>query len=202
VLYDLLGRIRHEDVRERTLRGFQERYGVDLGQAGRVERIALALLTHAPRSWNLHAARDGRLLSWAARLHEIGLTVTWSKFHLHGAYLLRHADMPGFSRNDQHALATLVGSSRRDIDMSQFRGMDEDTYERIAGLIILLRLAVLLNRARSPERMPPLRLRGDPVRVRLHVSKRWLAKQPLSRLDLEEERLYLAPLGVDFGIAP
>lgn len=48
VLYDLLGRIRHEDVRERTIRNFQERQRVDRAQAARVERVALALLSHAP----------------------------------------------------------------------------------------------------------------------------------------------------------
>jgi exopolyphosphatase/pppGpp-phosphohydrolase len=41
VLFDLLGRHHHEDVRERTLNSLMERY-VDQGQAARVERKACA----------------------------------------------------------------------------------------------------------------------------------------------------------------
>jgi exopolyphosphatase/guanosine-5'-triphosphate,3'-diphosphate pyrophosphatase len=41
VLFDLLGRHHHEDVRERTLNSLMERYHVDLEQAARVERKAL-----------------------------------------------------------------------------------------------------------------------------------------------------------------
>jgi len=202
VLYDLLGRIRHEDVRERTIRGFQLRYRIDAAQASRVERTALALLSHAPASWGLDPTADGRVLSWAARLHEQGLAVTWSKHHRHGAYLLRHADMPGFSRDDQRLLATIVGGHRRKIDLEYVEALSDEDYERAAYLILVLRLSVLLHRSRSPVDLPPLRLTGDAVRVRLRVPKRWLAAHPLSRLDLEEEATHLRALGFDFGITP
>ena len=41
VLYDMIGRQHHEDVRERTLSALAERYHVDKRQAERVERRAL-----------------------------------------------------------------------------------------------------------------------------------------------------------------
>lgn len=201
VLFDLLGRIRHEDVRERTIRGFQSRHRIDVPQAARVERLALALLSHAPKAWDIDFTRDGRLLSWAARLHELGLAVTWSKHHRHGGYLLRHADMPGFSRDDQLHLALLVGNHRRKLATDDFDGLPEDEYERLTCLLLVLRLAVLLHRSRSPEPMPPMRLKGGAVRVRLHVPARWLAENPLSLLDLEEERSHLKALGFDFGVS-
>ena len=201
VLFDLLGRIRHEDVRERTIRGFQSRYRIDVGQAARVERLALALLSHAPRSWKLDFTSDGRLLSWAARLHELGLAVTWSKHHRHGGYLLRHADMPGFSRDDQRHLAVLVGNHRRKLGMADFEEVPEDELDRLRCLLLVLRLAVLLHRARSPEPLPPMRLKGGRVRVRLLAPQRWLDRNPLSLLDLEEEGDHLAALGFDFRVS-
>ncbi len=201
VLFDLLGRIRHEDVRERTIRGFQSRYRIDVAQAARVERHALALLSHAPKAWKLDFVRDSRLLSWAARLHELGLAVTWSKHHRHGGYLLRHADMPGFSRDDQLHLAALVGNHRRKLGLSDFEELAEDDVERLSYLLLVLRLAVLLHRSRSPEPLPPMRLRGGSVRVRLEVPQRWLARHALSVLDLEEERSHLKALGFDFRVS-
>lgn len=200
VLFDLLGRIRHEDVRERTIRGFQMRYRIDVAQAARVERMALALLSHAPKAWKLDTTRDGRLLSWAARLHELGLAVTWSKHHRHGGYLLRHADMPGFGRDDQRELAALVGAHRRKIDTTDFEGIGDDEYERIRCLLLILRLAVLLHRSRSPDPLPPMRLQGGMVRVRLLVTKRWLAANPLTELDLAEEGGHLEALGFEFAV--
>ena len=53
------------------------------------------------------------MLDWAARLHEIGLVVSHGSFHKHGAYLLANADMPGFTRQQQAILASLVRVHRR-----------------------------------------------------------------------------------------
>ena len=47
LLYDMLGRLHDEDARERTIRGMQRRYHVDLEQAARVEATAVALLDQA-----------------------------------------------------------------------------------------------------------------------------------------------------------
>lgn len=200
VVYDLLGRIRHEDVRERTIRTFQERTRVDLAQAARVERTALALLSHAPAAWALDPAEDGRLLAWAARLHEVGLAVAWSHHHRHGAYLLRNAEMPGFSRRDQARLAALVACHRRRIDPAVLEALPEEDATTVGRLIVLLRLAVLLHRARSPEALPPFRLEGGPVRLRFRAPARWLTRQPLTRLDLDAERGYLRALGLEFAV--
>ena len=47
------------------------------------------------------ASLAGGVLKWAAHLHEIGLTISHTGFHKHGGYVVRNADMPGFSRDDQ-----------------------------------------------------------------------------------------------------
>ena len=44
VLYDLLGRIRHEDMRDRSVERLTRRYNVDDEQGRRVERSALDCL--------------------------------------------------------------------------------------------------------------------------------------------------------------
>ena len=64
---------------------------------------------------------------------------------------------------------------------------------------MVLRLANLLHRSRSPEPLPPMRLKGGSVRVRLQIPTRWADRHPLSLLDLEEERGHLKALGFDFG---
>ena len=195
VLYDLLGRIRHEDVRERTIRSFQRRYRVDTAQAERVERLALGLLSHAPESWALDPVEDGRFLAWAARLHEIGLAVSYGKYHRHGGYLLAHANMPGFSRDDQDILATVVRNHRRRIDPHAFEDLAEQSRERVARLVVLLRLAVLLCRSRNPAPLPAFRLSGSGRFLCLDAPRRWLEAHPLSVRDLRDEQKRLASAG-------
>ena len=111
--YDLLGRIRHEDVRDRTIAAVIDRYGLDRAQAERVNATAQALLNQVRDRWGLTAEEWMHNLDWAARLHEIGLLLTHDLHHKHGAYILQHAELPGFSNSDQTLLAALVRRHRR-----------------------------------------------------------------------------------------
>jgi exopolyphosphatase / guanosine-5'-triphosphate,3'-diphosphate pyrophosphatase len=103
ILYDLLGRFHKHDMREATVDEFMRRYHIDTQQAARVKRVALDLLA----SCGGGSENDARFLDWAARLHEIGLSVSHSGYHRHSGYILENADMPGFSRTEQARLALL-----------------------------------------------------------------------------------------------
>jgi exopolyphosphatase/guanosine-5'-triphosphate,3'-diphosphate pyrophosphatase len=200
-LHDLLGRIKHEDIREPTIRSFARRYHVDLGQAGRVERTALALLSQIAPVWELEDAASSRLLSWAARLHELGLGISYSGYHRHGAYIVANADMSGFSREDQAQLAALIGNHRRRPDRAQFDALSPDLVESTLRLAALLRLAARLHRSRSPRALPPFELFVRKRELRLEFAQGWLDEHPLSRADLEEESVQLAELGFELRIS-
>lgn len=188
VVYDLLGRIRHEDVRERTVTRMQERYSVDRAQARRVERMALHLLAQVSKAWKLDAEESARFLGWAARMHEIGLAVSFRQHHRHGAYLLANSDLAGFSRDEQRLLAAVVGTHRRKPAAPVVELLATGHRQQLGQrLIVLLRLAVVLTRARAPTPIPPLRLEADGKSLVVHAPASWLAEHPLTQLDLEEE---------------
>ena len=95
VLYDLLGRVQHHDMREATVTQFMRRYHVDAAQAERVRSLALKIFDAInAEARELDAER--LLLDWAARLAEAGLSVAHAQYHKHSAYILSNADMPGF----------------------------------------------------------------------------------------------------------
>lgn len=187
VLYDLLGRIRHEDVRDRTIRALSERYHADADQAERVERTALRCLEQVASDWKLEPERSAQLLTWAARMHEIGLALSHSGHHKHGGYILENSDMPGFSRQDQLHLAALVKSHRRKLARTAFAEFAEAAAETLQRLCVLLRIAVRLNRTRSPKPLPSFRLRVAPDGLELRFPAKWLERHPLTSADLEEE---------------
>ncbi|MBY0342115.1 MAG: exopolyphosphatase [Rhodocyclaceae bacterium] len=196
VLYDLLGRNHHDDLREATVRHFQRRYGVDLAQAKRVEATALSLLRQIMPAANAPENDDAQFLSWAARLHEAGISVAHSSYHKHSAYILENADMPGFSRRDQARLARIVLGHRGKLERVQ--PLARDPVEWL--LIFCLRTAVVLHRARDAHALPPIAAAATPKSYQLSVPAGWLAEVPLTAAALEEDARQWGGLGVNLKI--
>jgi exopolyphosphatase/guanosine-5'-triphosphate,3'-diphosphate pyrophosphatase len=170
LLYDLMGRFTDEDARVRTVRAMEMRYHVDSLQADRVE-------------------------TRAARLHETGLDIAHSKYHRHSAYLLEHADMPGFPREEQLLLAALVGAHRRQLSFEVLEDLLPPWDRHAEFLIVLLRLSVLLHRGRSPQPLPEVLLRVKGRNLTLELPQRWMREHPLTLEDLAQERQYLKETG-------
>jgi len=192
LLYDQVGRIRHEDVRERTITTLKQTYRVDKSQSLRVEQTALLLLTLVAESWQLRDEGARSVLGWAARLHEIGLAIAHNQYHKHAAYLLENSDMPGFSRQEQKMLALLARAHRRKFPMGLFKALPAQESVRLLRLAILLRLAVLLCRSRTDFEMPTLVITTCEKGLNLRFPDSWLNEHPLTTADLEQETQYLA----------
>ncbi|MEW6416251.1 MAG: exopolyphosphatase [Pseudomonadota bacterium] len=193
ILYDLLGRFHKQDMREATVDEFMRRYHIDTQQAARVKRIAL----------KLHAAAGGcdendlLYLDWAARLHEIGLSVSHSGYHKHSGYILENADMPGFSRTEQARLALLARAQRGAlVKLPAFAS--GAVSERDRRLVWLLRQAVILCRNRSEPRLPDLQAEANGKRFRLSLPEGWLERRPLTRRALEDEAAYWQAVGMKY----
>ena len=193
LLHDMLGRLTDEDVRARTSRSMESRFHVDAAQADRVEASAVALLGQVAERWGLADPETEQFLRWAARLHEIGLDISHAHFHKHGAYLLEHADMPGFTREEQRLLACLVGGHRRKLQLEKALELVPPWDDRCERMALLLRLAVLMNRPRSAEPPPAIRLTARGRTLVLKFPRGWLKKHPLTAADLEQEKGYLEP---------
>ncbi|WP_263317015.1 exopolyphosphatase [Marinobacter sp. R17] len=193
LLYDIVGRIQHEDVRERTTQALQGRYDIDTSHAAAVEETAIAAYRQVAEAWQINTEFDEDLLRWACRLHEIGLTISHSQYHKHGAYLLRYSDLSGFSQQGQQNLATLVRGHRRKFSNAVFEGCDEDDVPRLQRLCILLRLANLIQHPRNMEQPAGFKVEiTSPSELTVSFAEGWLEERPLTRADLENEKDYLA----------
>jgi len=195
LLYDLLGRLQHEDARERSVQAMAARYNVDRDQATRVAQTAAMLLDQCAVNWELEVPLGGNVLGWSARLHEIGLDISHEGFQRHGAYVAEHADLPGFPRAEQRFLAFLIGSQRHQIDSRFMNQLPRAWRETALRLAMLLRLAVLLNRSRSQEDMPQIGLSVNHRSLELQFDAAWLQVNPLTVADLEREQEYLGEVG-------
>jgi exopolyphosphatase/guanosine-5'-triphosphate,3'-diphosphate pyrophosphatase len=195
LLYDLLGRYTDEDARERTVRSMQERYHVDRSQAERVEATAVDFLNQVEEAWSLSEHAIELLLRWAARLHEIGLDVAHSGYHRHGAYLLAHADMAGFPKEEQKLLSIMVGSHRRKPAIEEADDLAAPWDKRAPAMTLLLRLSVLLHRGRSSVALPPIKLTARNNSLEMRFPAGWLEDHPLTVADLQSEIEHLKTVG-------
>jgi exopolyphosphatase/guanosine-5'-triphosphate,3'-diphosphate pyrophosphatase len=185
VLYDLLGRFHHDDMRDSTVVQFMSRYQVDQRQAKRVERTALAILGQlididAPEHEN-----DVSFLKWAVGVHEIGISIAHNSYHKHGAYILNFADMPGFSKKDQARLALLVLGQRGKLEKLTALPQTDETWR----LIFCLRLAAVLHRSRDDSELPVFAVKHVAGGYLLELPGEWLVANPLSAAVLADETI-------------
>lgn len=196
ILYDIIGRLRHEDVRARAVAAFAGRLGVDQVQAARVEKTALYALDQVAAAWGLATETSRLTLRWAALLHEAGLAVSRYGYHKHGAYILENADLQGFSRQDQITLSALVRAHRRKFPAPLFKKLTDRKGPSLLRLALLLRLAATLHRGRGGEALPRFALTAKGDSLQLRFPGGWLDDHPLTRADLEQEAEWMRVSGV------
>jgi exopolyphosphatase/guanosine-5'-triphosphate,3'-diphosphate pyrophosphatase len=197
VLYDLLGRVMHHDMREATTTQFMRRYHVDAPHAARVRDLALRIYDQIVGK----AAANGddpdrQLLDWAARLAEVGLSIAHSQYHKHSAYVLSCADMPGFSRIEQQRLARIVLAHRGKLEKVSGDALESADWH----LVFALRLASTLLRRRTRVRLPAFRVTAGEARYTLELPRSWLARNALTTAALESEAGQWEAVGRQFAV--
>ncbi len=194
VLYDLLGRMHNKDIRQQTVSALASNWSIDKEHAHRVKATAMDIFDQVAADWSINVPECRNLLSWAATLHEIGLSMSHAQYHKHGCYILQHSDLDGFSQIEQTELALLVRGHRQKFPTKEFLKegalFSPDTTQK---LCVILRAAVLMNRSRSSYSSREFLCSVHQKELKLTFPKNWLEKHPLTRESLVQEQQYLQP---------
>ena len=199
LLNDIVERINRKDIRDDAVAELMGCYAVDREQVSRVEHTALQLFDDVRDRWELND-NARKILGWATRLHEIGRAVSHNQYHKHGEYLARHHDLRGFSREQQSLLAALVRGHRRKFPLGVVNALPVDQTTLAIHLCILLRLAVLLHRSRTPDPLGDFELWVKESRLKLAFANNWLDDHALTCADLAQEADYLKKAGIELQI--
>ena len=196
LLYDLLGRAHRKDMRDVTVAQFMQRYHVDAAQARRVANLALLLYRKLTADATDIDENDPTYIGWAAKLHEIGISVAYSGYHKHTAYIVEQADMPGFSRDEQTQVALLALAHRRSL---------KKVAARIEGAVdmrsvLALRLAVLFYRGRADISLPLFQAKYQNATFTLRLGAEWLSRNPLTATALRVEIREWGKIGFELKI--
>ncbi len=189
-LYDLIDREGSQDVRSSMVDWLAQRFGTDAQQADRVSRTAQSLLQAlVPPSAGvatLERHRGLQRLHWACQLHEIGIRISHSAYHKHGAYILDNTDLPSFTLDELHRLSQLVLGHR-----GKLRKLESEMGDaHFVQALMALRLAVILCHARREPDLSGLHLSCNPSQrtAALKMSSEWAEQWPQSAHLLREEK--------------
>jgi exopolyphosphatase/guanosine-5'-triphosphate,3'-diphosphate pyrophosphatase len=197
VLYDLLGRVEHRDMREVTVAQFMRRYHCEAAQAERMKSLALTIYDALTPGAERDEDADRQLLEWSARLAEIGLSIEHADYHKHSAYVLSNADMPGFSRMEQARLARIVLAHRGKLRKMQDAGLEGADWK----LVFALRVAALILRSRTDTKLPFLRVAADAGGFAIDLPQSWLDDNALSAAALESETDHWKSVGMKLTVS-
>lgn len=199
LLYDMLGRIEHEDVRDRTVQALLKRYHVNLSRAHRMKKSARQLLKLLGDNVLEHSEMD-HYLDWSADLCQIGLSVSHTDFHRHGAYLIRYSDLPGFTNRQQAFLAALVGNHRK--SYSRIKQSSALYYLRkdYKVLSVCLRLALIFQRGYTEYDVQVHNFTYDERGFQLTLNDGWREENKLLETDIESEIEYLKQVNIHLSV--
>ena len=191
VLSDLELRANRQDRRDLAIQDCMRRFGVDQGRAARAAAIARKLFDKlAPQDDSIapHLMR-------ASLLHEVGLSVSHTGAHKHAAYILEHADLPGFTAREQRLMGAIVLAQKGNLRKVREAVAVPD----IAKAVLALRLATVFMHARVDADVDAIKLRMK-GRIDIETPRGWLGLHPTVAAWFSKEAAAWSDVGVGFQV--
>jgi exopolyphosphatase/guanosine-5'-triphosphate,3'-diphosphate pyrophosphatase len=191
VLSDLDLRAHRSDRRDSAVQDCMRRFGVDEQRALRTAAIARQLFDR------LGAADDSlrRHLLWSCMLHEVGQAVSHTGAHKHAAYIVEHADLPGFTNREQHLMSTIVLAQKGNLRKVR----DALGAPDVVRAVLAIRLAAVFMHARVDGDLGALGLRMK-NRIEIDTPRGWLKQHPTVAAWFEKEAAAWAEVGIAFQV--
>lgn len=190
VLWDLQLRANKLDRRELSVQACMRRFHVVESRAMQAARTAATLFNLLkPGSDAL-----GNYLYWSGMLHEVGLAVSHTGYHKHGAYMVENADLPGFTTREQRVMSTLIVAQKGNLRKLGDTLADPD----FAKAVLALRLATIFLHSRIDD-VNGIRLKMK-NRIELELKRDWIEKHPTLSYWIEKECGWWDEVGVEMSV--
>jgi exopolyphosphatase/guanosine-5'-triphosphate,3'-diphosphate pyrophosphatase len=144
------------DVRTRSVLSVARRYGYDAPHSHQVTHLAARIFDDT-RALHGLGDEDRKLLLYASLLHDLGYHIAHNNHHKHGLYLIKNAEMPGFTGSEIAMMAAIVryhrGSMPKNNDAralkehEDYYSLDRPDRTTVLKLAAILQVADGLDRA-------------------------------------------------------
>lgn len=188
LIYGMLDNMQQNDRRAQTLAQMLEHFHIDPEHANRVKNLSLLLLKQVQKQLKMETLDCQAVLIGAAMLHEIGLHIEYRQHHVHGAYILSHVPMIGYTQQLQSCIKILVLNHRSDINMASLKTFTHDMQIKLSVLIRIVRLACLLSIRRKDKLLPKIDIKFEDTKCLLTFPENWLKSHPLIDAELANEK--------------
>lgn len=136
------------DARMVGVLGVARRFGYEAEHAATVARLAGTLFDQLASQGKLDRALRPLLIA-AALLHDVGYIVAHESHHKHSLYLIKHAELTGFSEEERNVIANIARYHRGALPKEkhpEYATLDVKARDAVWKLASILRLAEALDR--------------------------------------------------------
>ena len=188
LIYGMLDNMQQNDRRLQTLVQYIQHFHIESEHANRVKSIALCLFKQVQDQMMLGKVECEAILMASAMLHEIGLHIEYKLHHQHGAYILSHLPMVGYTQQQRAGIKTLVESHRQEIKLGLFDSFHPEVRQALLVLVRVLRLSCLLSIRRKDNLLADFNLITTEEKWILTFPEGWLKSHPLIDAELANEK--------------
>jgi len=144
-------RLRYQnEVKNRNVIKIAQKYHVDLDYSQRVAKFALSIFDQLQGQLHAWSETERELLWSAAILHNSGVYISHSSHHKHSYYLIRNAELLGFTELELELIANIARYHRRSRPRKKHEAYQKLPHKQyqlmVRQLSAILRLAVALDR--------------------------------------------------------
>jgi exopolyphosphatase/guanosine-5'-triphosphate,3'-diphosphate pyrophosphatase len=136
-------------VRDRSVYSIAQKYHVKLDYSERVAEFAVQLFDQLHGKLHFWNENERELLWAAGMLHNSGLYISHSAHHKHSYYLIRHAELLGYTDLEVELIANIARYHRKSKPKKKhpdYHDLSKPYRQRVDQLSAILRLAVACDR--------------------------------------------------------
>lgn len=159
------------EIRLRSVMNIARKYKVDLPYSERIANFALSLFDQTRGLLHQLGDKERDFLWAAAILHNCGLYISHGFHHKHSYYLIRHAELLGFTEVELEIVANIARYHRKSKPKKRhesYSKLSEADQLSIRQLSAMLRIAVALDR-RNIGAIQSIRCQYVPTLKQLHL---------------------------------
>ncbi|MFC3122408.1 Ppx/GppA phosphatase family protein [Agaribacter flavus] len=187
IFYGMLDTYQKSDRRQQGINQLINRFHIDSGQSKRTQELAIRLCQSMCSQTNFCDFDTEVVTAAAAALHEIGLHIGFKAYNEHGAYILEHVDLTGFTKLQAMMIKDLVRLHRGDIDLAPIYQYKDSLQTTLINAMRCLRVAVLLTSRRRNDAIPEPKLKINGEEWQLVFPLDFKIRHPMIHTELIHE---------------
>lgn len=187
IIYGMLDNYQKSDRRQQGINQLISKFHIDPTQSKRASQVVKKLCIQMCEQTTVCDYDTQGIASTAAALHEIGLHVGYKSYHEHGAYLLNHVEITGYTSLQRMMVRDLVSMHRLPIDLSALANYSEDLQIMLTSCLRVLRLSIILVSRRKDDAIPEVKLQVENDHWYLVMPTDIKSKYPLIHTELVHE---------------